>query len=203
MGFDHDEPISNDSPRPAFADIVATSLSRRRLLAGGLVAAGAALLGPAVRTGASPAVAQERLLGFTGVPISTADAVTVPPGYTAEVLYAWGDPISAGPAFKRGRKQQRSRTSSPRRACTTTACTSSRCPRAARAPTHGLLAVNHEYTDDGLLHPGGMQPWTAEKVAEEPGRPRRLGGRGAPGRREVERRAAVALRAAGSPPTRR
>jgi secreted PhoX family phosphatase len=26
--------------------------------------------------------------------------------------------------------------------------------------------VNHEYTDDGLLHPGGMDPWTAEKVAK-------------------------------------
>jgi secreted PhoX family phosphatase len=24
--------------------------------------------------------------------------------------------------------------------------------------------VNHEYTDDGLLHVGGMEPWTAEKV---------------------------------------
>ena len=30
----------------------------------------------------------------------------------------------------------------------------------------GLLVSNHEYTDDGLLHPGGMQPWTAEKVAK-------------------------------------
>jgi secreted PhoX family phosphatase len=26
--------------------------------------------------------------------------------------------------------------------------------------------MNHEYTDDGLLHPGGMEPWTAEKVAK-------------------------------------
>jgi hypothetical protein len=28
----------------------------------------------------------------------------------------------------------------------------------------GLLAINHEYTDDGLLHPGGMSAWSAEKV---------------------------------------
>jgi uncharacterized protein len=34
------------------------------------------------------------------------------------------------------------------------------------AATRGLLVMNHEYTDDGLLHPGGMQPWTAEKVAK-------------------------------------
>ena len=28
----------------------------------------------------------------------------------------------------------------------------------------GVLAMNHEYTDDGLLHPGGMSAWSAEKV---------------------------------------
>ena len=30
--------------------------------------------------------------------------------------------------------------------------------------TRGLLAMNNEYTDDGLLHVGGMTTWTAEKV---------------------------------------
>ena len=28
----------------------------------------------------------------------------------------------------------------------------------------GLLVMNHEYADDGLLHPGGMADWSAEKV---------------------------------------
>ena len=28
----------------------------------------------------------------------------------------------------------------------------------------GLLAMNHEYTDDGLLHPDGMENWSAEKM---------------------------------------
>jgi secreted PhoX family phosphatase len=28
----------------------------------------------------------------------------------------------------------------------------------------GLLVMNHEYTDDGLLHPDGMKTWSAEKV---------------------------------------
>jgi uncharacterized protein len=29
---------------------------------------------------------------------------------------------------------------------------------------NGLLVMNHEYTDDGMLHPGGLAPWTADKV---------------------------------------
>ena len=28
----------------------------------------------------------------------------------------------------------------------------------------GLLVMNHEYVDDGLLHTDGMKTWTAEKV---------------------------------------
>ncbi|MFD2450317.1 PhoX family protein, partial [Vogesella fluminis] len=37
-------------------------------------------------------------------------------------------------------------------------------PLAATGSKHGLLAMNHEYTDDGLLHVGGMKPWTGDKV---------------------------------------
>ena len=29
----------------------------------------------------------------------------------------------------------------------------------------GLLAINHEYTDDGLLHPDGMAHWNDKKTA--------------------------------------
>lgn len=37
-------------------------------------------------------------------------------------------------------------------------------PAGGSSSTHGLLAVNHKYTDDGLLHVGRMEPWTPEKV---------------------------------------
>jgi secreted PhoX family phosphatase len=89
----------------------------------------------------------------------------VPAGYTADVLYAWGDPISDGPAFRRD-------------AGNTVADQERQAgmhhdgihffplPRGSQISTQGLLTVNHEYTDDGLLHPGGMEPWTAEKVAK-------------------------------------
>jgi uncharacterized protein len=162
MGFDPEDPVSNESRNPAFADILAARLSRRRILTGGLVAAGAALLGPAVRMGASPA-AQERLLGFTSVPVSTADTVVVPPGYTAEVLYAWGDPISTGPAFK-GDASNSLEDQLAQAGMHHDALHFFPLPADGSSSSHGLLAVNHEYTDDGLLHPGGMEPWTEDKV---------------------------------------
>src|SRR5262245_46388223 len=94
-----DDALSNPSPNRSFETVLAARYSRRQLLAGGLVAAGAAFLG---RSGLrpEPARASSGLLGFRGVPVSTADAVVVPPGYSADVLYAWGDPIGDGPAFR-------------------------------------------------------------------------------------------------------
>jgi hypothetical protein len=37
-------------------------------------------------------------------------------------------------------------------------------PRDSRSSSQGLLAINHEYTDDGLLHSDGYAGWSAEKV---------------------------------------
>lgn len=144
-----------------FDEIVQRRLSRRDVMRGGLLTAGLALLHPlAARAAQAP---RRELLGFAAVPVSKADAVIVPPGYSAEVLYAWGDPISDGPAFKPD-------------ATNTTAEQALQAgmhhdgiefyplPPGSSTSAHGLLAVNHEYTDDGLLHPGGMAPWTADKV---------------------------------------
>ena len=159
-----DDALSNPSSNPSFEAVLAARYSRRQVLAGGLVAAGAALLGTGgLRPG--PARAASGLLGFPGVPVSTADAVVVPPGYSADVLYAWGDPIGDGPAFRPD--------------ATNTIADQERqagmhhdaihyfsLPLGSDSSTRGLLAMNHEYTDDGLLHVGGMEPWTAEKVAK-------------------------------------
>ena len=137
-----------------FSDVLQARFSRRRLLTSGLFAAGLGWLGPASWAGGP--------LGFTGVPVSTADTLVVPPGYLAEILYAWGDPISDGPAFKPDASNSvddQLRQAGmhhdgmhlfPR-------------PPGQTGSTHGLLAINPEYTDDGLLHPDGMVTWTAEK----------------------------------------
>ena len=140
---------------PTFSDVLRARLSRRSLLTSGLAAAGLGWLGPVAWAG-SP-------LGFTGVPASSADTLVVPRGYVAEVLYAWGDPISDGPAFKPDASN--SVDDQLRQAgMHHDGMRFFPLPAGQTGSTHGLLAVNHEYTDDGLLHPDGMLTWTAEKV---------------------------------------
>ncbi len=140
---------------PTFSDVLRARLSRRRVLTGGLSAAGLGWLGPAAWAG-SP-------LGFTGVPVSTADTLVVPPGYVAEILYAWGDPISDGPAFKPDASNSVDDQLRQAGMHHDGMCFFS-LPAGQTGSIHGLLAINHEYTDDGLLHPDGMLTWTAEKV---------------------------------------
>lgn len=91
---------SNRSDNATFDSVLGARLSRRRLLGGGAAAAtGAALAGCATPVAAP--TGPVGALGFTPVAHSVADTVTVPPGYTAQVLYAGGDPLKAGmAAFK-------------------------------------------------------------------------------------------------------
>jgi secreted PhoX family phosphatase len=140
---------------PTFHDVLQARLSRRSLLTSGLTAAGLGWLGPVGWA--------ESRLGFTGVPVSSADTLVVPPGYVAEVLYAWGDPISDGPAFKPDASN--SVDDQLRQAgMHHDGMHFFPLPAGGTGSTHGLLTINHEYTDDGLLHPDGMLTWTAEKV---------------------------------------
>jgi uncharacterized protein len=159
-----DDSVSNPSRNQTFEQVVAARMSRRGFLGGGLAAAAVASLGGVGSLlEAVPAAAHGRrsLLGFTGIPVSTADTVVVPRGYTARVLIAWGDPVSRGPGFRQD-------------------ASNSAADQARQWGMHndgvvyfpidgsrrGLLVQNHEYTDDGLLFPDGVASWTAEKTSK-------------------------------------
>src|SRR3990167_582824 len=90
----------NHSPNSTFEQVLEARLSRRGLLKG---AAALAVAGSLPLAGCATVLRREGNLGFRGIAVSAADAVRVPEGYSANVLYAWGDPVghpSGSPAFK-------------------------------------------------------------------------------------------------------
>lgn len=106
----HDSEDCNTSSNPSIDTIIQTRLSRRGLFRAGVGTAGTALFGSLALAGCgggddavaaapapapAPAAPAEVNLGFTAVPKSTADVVSVPAGYTATVLFALGDPMTA------------------------------------------------------------------------------------------------------------
>src|SRR5262245_30684585 len=93
----HDAPV-NPSSTPRLEEIIGARVSRRRVLQHGLGVAALSFLGGSAGLLRSSAEARSGLLGFTPVPVSSADMVIVPLGYAVDVVYAWGDPISTGPA---------------------------------------------------------------------------------------------------------
>jgi secreted PhoX family phosphatase len=171
-----DDNGSNTSGNEHFQDVLDARLSRRGFLTGGVVTAAALSLGGVeALLKAVPASAQETddeaketdeqgarrrpVLGFEGVPVSSTDTVVVPKGYTAEVLIAWGDPVSSGPAFK----QDASNTADEQAhqwGMHNDGVVYFPILRSQR----GLIVQNNEYTDDGLLFPDGVNNWTAEKT---------------------------------------
>jgi secreted PhoX family phosphatase len=166
-----DTTISNPSANPAFSEILEARLSRRQVLKATIAAlfasgAGAALTGCATDGGPPPDTGGP-LLGFTSVPVSSRDALVLAPGYRAQVLYAWGDATGVEGAPLPAFKWDASNTAADQAlqgGMHNDAVEYFPLPQGSRSSTRALLAINHEYTDDGMLHPDGMKTWTAEKV---------------------------------------
>jgi uncharacterized protein len=167
MSFHDDDAVSNSSNNPTLNELIERSLSRRTVLAGGLGAASAAVFGcgndAAEQIGRLGEPLVSPGIGFSSVAVSTADAVVVADGYTASVLYSWGDPTSDGPAFATDASNSAA-DQEQQAGMHHDGISFFSLPSVNPGRQRGLLVMNHEYTDDGLLHAGGMDPWTAEKV---------------------------------------
>ena len=169
----------NPSDNQTLRSIVATRVSRRSLLRGATVAAAGVAVaanGAEALLGSVPVSADggrrhhgygkgfgypagTPLLGFAGIEPSTADTVVVPPGYTASVLIAWGDPVSDGPVFNpdasNTAEEQAQQWGMHNDGIVYFAI--------GNSSSHGLIVQNHEYTDDGLLFADGMANWTPRR----------------------------------------
>jgi uncharacterized protein len=151
--------LSNSSANPSIHDV--SDPARRRWVQGGVAALATGVLGPLL-PGCASLAAGGPLLGFKAIPTASNDTLVVPEGYVATAIAAWGEPVGiAGnmPAWRGDGSH-------------------SAADQEVQMGMHhdgihyypldgsrrGLLAMNHEYTDDGLLHSDGFKTWSAEKV---------------------------------------
>lgn len=172
---EHSEEISNHSSNPAFSDVASAFLSRRRFLQLGVVA-GAAVsfplllksgnaLAAATGNGMTP-LAKAVSLGFASIPVSSEDKIIVPEGYIARPFYRWGDPVGLQgnlPTFKKdGSNTTEEQAAQAGMHHDGMAWFS--LPQGQQSAEHGLLAMNHEYIDNGMLFKDGVANWSADKA---------------------------------------
>jgi secreted PhoX family phosphatase len=132
---------------PEFNQLIDMAISRRRFLkttsAAGTVGFFAANpIGDAI---AKTISADSTLMGFEPISASTTDSIKVPPGYQAEVLISWGDPLFKGaPTFdqRNDSKAQELQFGDNNDGMTFFQLSDSRA----------VLAVNNEYTNNEYLY---------------------------------------------------
>lgn len=160
--------------------LIESALSRRAFVGVTVAGACAALMEGTGRAGEARRGTEGReelvrcthpteLFQFANVPASQTDAVVVPEGYVAEVLYRWGDPVNGiGPAFKPDASN--SAEDQARQAGMGHDGMEFFAIPGIDPNQRGLIAVNHEYTDQILLFPDGVivdrppAPMPLEKV---------------------------------------
>lgn len=162
-----DEEPTNPTDTETFADIMKSRIGRRQVIAGGFAGAAAFIAAGGTADANDDKTKKPGSLGFDPIDTSDADGISLPPGYTAQVICPAGDPLQpSGPAYKpdltndstdqllqfgqghdgisyfpRGRIGQKSKT--------------------------GILAMNHEYTTKPTLFPDASENWSPEKTLKE------------------------------------
>ncbi|WP_432463587.1 PhoX family protein [Agarivorans sp. QJM3NY_33] len=149
----------NKSDNPDFDQVLEAHLARRSVLKGGLGLGAMATFGAFGLAGcnssssntAAPAVSTAKL-GFNSIAGSKTDAVSVPEGYSAQVLAPWGQPLT-------------DRASAWQADGSNNAVDQENAMGMHHDGLHffplndsgsdGLLCVNHEYIDQNALHPNG------------------------------------------------
>ena len=101
ISFDDFDELVNPRPEGCdFDDVVERAIDRRGFLGGVLAFGGVAMVGGGLANKAAAAAHGSSRFAFEQIAASTADDITVPPGYSFEIVAKWGDPLtSAGVPF--------------------------------------------------------------------------------------------------------
>ncbi|MBJ7415347.1 MAG: PhoX family phosphatase, partial [Niveispirillum sp.] len=175
-----DKGASPDS-EPTFGEVVQARLGRRDILRGMLGTSAIAAFAPAVpvaliageaKAQAASAAGKQAGFGFNFEELTRGiDAKHhVAPGYDADVLIRWGDPLFAdSPDFDPYKQTADSQLKQFGYNCDFTAFYP--LPQGSSSADHGLLWVNHEYTQAEMMFPGlapeGQDKYPPESVTKE------------------------------------
>ncbi|WP_225769576.1 PhoX family phosphatase [Inquilinus sp. Marseille-Q2685] len=145
----------NPSRQPTIGDVVNQRFGRRDMLRGALAASAiTAIAGPAILDGRPASAAGTSRFVFDEVPHGVDATHHVAPGYDADILIRWGDPVVKGaPAFDPHNQTADAQEKQ----------FGYNNDYIAVIPLEGaadraLLCVNHEYTSEELMFPGLSGP---------------------------------------------
>jgi secreted PhoX family phosphatase len=149
---------SNTSEAPTLGDVINRRFGRRDVLKGAL---GAAAVGALAGSGLAAMASRKQALASSATPSFVFEEIQhgvdethhVAPGYSADVLIRWGDPVVKGaPAFDV--MNQSAAAQRQQFGYNNDFLGYIGLPYGSNDGTRGLLCVNHEYTDEEVMFPG-------------------------------------------------
>jgi secreted PhoX family phosphatase len=155
---DGDDIGSNRSSNQPLLELARARMSRRTALKGFVTTAVMGALGGTLTSRVALAASS---FGFESLAQTITEDMQVAPGYTAQLLIRWGDPMLPGaPAFDP--MNQTAEAQAQQFGYNNDFLGYYPLPRGSDSSEHGLLAVNFEYTSHELMFPG----WTKLEAAE-------------------------------------
>ena len=153
-----DDIPTNRSTEPTLGDVINARFKRRDVLRGALaVSAMTAIAGPATLISQAAKAATSRYV-FEEISHGADETHHTAPGYGADVIIRWGDPVLPGapefdPMSQTAAKQEQ------QFGYNNDFIGYVPLPLGSENSDHGLLCVNHEYTNEEIMFPGlgGLQ----------------------------------------------
>ncbi|MEQ8653124.1 MAG: PhoX family phosphatase [Kiloniellales bacterium] len=145
---------SNTTLNSSMGDIVAARLGRRGFLKGALAVTAVSTLAPSqILMSRSAAAATLSGASFQEIEHGVDERHHVAPGYKAEILIRWGDKVTAdAPDFDP--MQQTAAAQSRQFGYNNDFIGFVPLPLGSDSAEHGLLCINHEYTNEEVMFPG-------------------------------------------------
>jgi secreted PhoX family phosphatase len=160
---DGDDVGANRSGNRPLLELARARMSRRTALKGFVTTALVGALGGTLTSRVALAASS---LSFQSLPQTITEDMQVAPGYSAQVLIRWGDPVLSGaPAFDP--LNQTAEAQAQQFGYNNDFLGYFPLPRGSDSSEHGLLAVNFEYTSQALMFPGWAKLEAGEGVAED------------------------------------